>query len=130
MLTGLTPRTYQTNIFREASSRNSLVVLPTGLGKTAIAMMLAARRLLLYPDSKILILAPTKPLVEQHARTFRDALALSENDFAMFTGSISPSKRHEAWSTSKAIFSTPQALENDVLGAKISLSDVSLLVID
>ncbi|MFW6378504.1 MAG: ERCC4 domain-containing protein, partial [Nanoarchaeota archaeon] len=130
MLTGLTPRTYQTNIFREASSRNALVVLPTGLGKTAIAMMLAARRLLLYPDSKILILAPTKPLVEQHAMTFRDALALSEDEFAVFTGTISPSKRHEAWSTSKAIFSTPQALENDVLGAKISLSDVSLLVID
>ncbi|MFP4118871.1 MAG: DEAD/DEAH box helicase [Candidatus Woesearchaeota archaeon] len=130
MLKDLTPRPYQTAIFKTALSYNTLAVLPTGLGKTAIAMMVAARRMLSYPQSKVLILAPTKPLVEQHASSFRSSFTLHEDMFAVFTGNTSPAKRHEMWSGSRIIFSTPQALENDVLSGRISLSDVSLLVVD
>ena len=59
------PRLYQETIFGTVSQYNTLVVLPTGLGKTAIALMLVAHRLSQYPQSKCLLLAPTKPLVDQ-----------------------------------------------------------------
>ena len=62
MLRNLTPRLYQQTILATAASKNTLVVLPTGLGKTAIALLLSIQRLTLYPQSKILLLAPTKPL--------------------------------------------------------------------
>ena len=52
------------------------------------------------------------------------------DEYVLFTGSVPPAKRQELWSQSRLIFSTPQTIENDVLSNKISLEDVSLLVID
>lgn len=130
MLRDFTPRPYQAVIFSSAAKQNSLVVLPTGLGKTAIALLLAARRATLYPSSKIVFVAPTKPLVEQQLETFKKHMAYDQEDFALFTGSISPAKRAELWDSVRFIFSTPQTLENDVLANRISLDSVSLLVID
>ena len=40
----LAPRDYQKEIFETAKGANTLVVLPTGLGKTLIAMMLSVHR--------------------------------------------------------------------------------------
>ena len=59
----LKPREYQQKIFEIARDRNTLVVLPTGLGKTLISLMLAVERKEKYPLSKVLMLAPTRPLV-------------------------------------------------------------------
>ncbi len=130
MLTNLTPRPYQAVLFNSASAQNTLVVLPTGLGKTAISMLLAARRAMLYPSSKILFLAPTKPLVQQQLETFKKHFLLSDSSFALFTGTVPPKKRAELWDEARFIFSTPQTIENDVLSQRISLEDVSLLVFD
>ncbi len=130
MLKDLKPRLYQETIFSTSTMKNTLVVLPTGLGKTALAMMLTKHRLEIYPDSKILILAPTKPLVQQHLDTFRKHMDLPEDTFALFTGEISPEKRERLWPSSKIIFSTSQGLENDVISDKIKLEDVSLIVFD
>ncbi|MBR9700271.1 DEAD/DEAH box helicase, partial [Candidatus Woesearchaeota archaeon] len=124
------PRRYQETIFAQATLHNTLVVLPTGLGKTMIAVMLAVHRLKQYPKSKILILAPTKPLVQQHHKTFQDSLSIPEDKYSLFTGAVRPEKRQEQWKSSQIIFSTPQGLENDLLGNKISLEDVSLVVFD
>jgi ERCC4-related helicase len=67
MLSGeMEPREYQQKIAKTASSSNTLVVLPTGLGKTMIAVMVAAERMERFPESKVMVLAPTKPLVLQH----------------------------------------------------------------
>ena len=77
MLKNFKPRLYQETILSTAANSNTLVVLPTGMGKTAISMMLAAQRFSQYPDSKTLILAPTRPLVEQHITTFKQFLELS-----------------------------------------------------
>ncbi len=130
MLSDFSPRSYQEVIFASAVDKNTLVTLPTGLGKTAIAMMLAARRFMLYPNSKIVFLAPTKPLVEQQLLAFKKHFLLSEEKFVLFTGSVPPAKRVKLWSEASIIFSTPQTLENDVLSNKISLKDVSLIVFD
>jgi len=128
--TSIIPRRYQETIFAKAVLHNTLVVLPTGLGKTMIAVMLAIQRLQQYPGSKVLILAPTKPLALQHETTFRKFIDLPESAFVLFTGAVSPAKRQAQWSEARVIFATPQGVENDVLGAKLKLTDVSLLVFD
>ncbi len=130
MLKDFTPRLYQETILNTCTAKNTLVVLPTGLGKTAISMMLAAQRLSQFPSSKILFLAPTKPLCDQHFQTFLKHLDILPEKMAVFTGEIPPDVRASEWENLQFIFSTPQGLENDVLGSKISLKNVSLLVID
>jgi len=124
------PRLYQEAIFATAAQKNTLVVLPTGLGKTAIALMLAAHRLSTFPNSKVVMLSPTKPLAEQHLKSFLRFLTISEEDAAVFTGLMSPDKRAELWKKVRIVSSTPQGLENDIISGRIDLSDVSLLVID
>jgi len=130
MLKGVRPRLYQETILATSINKNTLVVLPTGMGKTLIGAMLTIQRLKQYPQSKILFLSPTKPLVEQHFRTFQEFLDFPSEKFALFTGNVSPAKRRELWDDAQIIFSTPQGLENDLLGKKISLENVSLLVLD
>ncbi len=130
MLREFEPRLYQETIFGTTVNHNTLVVLPTGMGKTAIALMLAIQRLKQYPNSKVLILAPTKPLVEQIMQVFIAKTTIDDNKIAMFTGSISPEKRQELWKEKQIIATTPQGLENDIIGNRIKLDDVSLMVFD
>src|SRR3989344_5352221 len=93
MLKDFTPRLYQETILATAALKNTLVVLPTGMGKTGIALLLTVQRLKQRPGSKVLIVAPTKPLAEQHLTTFTQFLDLPETAFALFTGEVSPEKR-------------------------------------
>ena len=65
-LRGISPREYQEKIFEVCKEKNCLVVIPTGLGKTLISLMLSIERLKNFPRDKIIFLAPTKHLVEQH----------------------------------------------------------------
>lgn len=130
MLKGLKPRLYQESIFSTCAQKNTLVVLPTGMGKSILFVMLAAHRLTQHPHSKVLILAPTKPLADQHVRTMLKFLEISENDITLLTGLIKPEVRQDLWNSSKIIVSTPQGLENDVISGRIKLEDVSLLVFD
>lgn len=130
MIKNFTPRLYQQTIFATASAYNTLVVLPTGLGKTNIALMLASHRLTQYPESKILLVGPTRPLIDQYRRVFETNLAIDPKLLATFTGQVAPSKRQELWKSSSIIFSTPQGLENDIISSKIDLSSVSLLIVD
>ena len=129
-LQGFTPRLYQQTIFSKAAASNTLVVLPTGLGKTAIAAMLAAHRLEHHPESKIVFLAPTKPLAQQHLETFKQYFTQPPSAFALFTGHVKPEKRQLLWEEATFIFSTPQGMENDLISRKLSLENVSLLIFD
>ncbi len=129
-LTNFTPRLYQETLAAEAAGQNTLVVLPTGLGKTAIALMLGIQRLNKYPNSRIIICAPTRPLVGQHRETFLKHSSLQDEEIEVLTGLISPQKRAEIFGRSRVIVTTPQGLENDILANRISLADVSLLVFD
>jgi Fanconi anemia group M protein len=126
----LEPRQYQQKIFESAKEKNTLVVLPTGMGKTMIALMLAMHRLEKFPKEKILFLAPTRPLVQQHYDYFRQNLPELYAEMEFFTGKIDASKRHKLWHNTNIIFSTPQCIANDLKHSRISLEEVSLLIED
>jgi Fanconi anemia group M protein len=126
----LNPRDYQKAIFETAKESNTLVVLPTGLGKTLIALLLAIERKQKYPESKVLFLAPTRPLVEQHFQTFKSQLPDLFADLQLFTGEIPAKKRKEIFQTAEIIFSTPQCIANDLNSYLYSMHDVSLIIMD
>ncbi len=130
MLKDFKPRLYQETILSTCNEKNTLVVLPTGMGKTGLALMLSIQRLNNYPNSKILFLAPTKPLAEQHLTTFKKHLDIDHKKLSLMTGAIFPEKRAEIWKSSQIFFSTPQGLENDIISRKIDLAEVSLVVFD
>lgn len=120
-------RDYQTNIAAVARNESTLVVLPTGMGKTIVALLVIAD-VLQKCSGRVLFMAPTKPLVEQHAGFLRQHLLRYEP--AVFTGEVPPSVRKESWKESRVIVSTPQVIENDLDEGRISLTDVDLIIFD
>ncbi len=130
MIKDFEPRLYQQTIFATCASKNTLVVLPTGMGKTNIFLMLASHRLKQYPNSKILFIGPTRPLIDQYKEVFKKHFDIDEDKLVIFTGMVKPEKRAELWKDAKIIFSTPQGLENDIISKRISLEEVSLLGFD
>ena len=54
--------------------------------------MLSIERLTNYPLEKILFLAPTKPLAEQHLNYFKNHLPELFADLNLFTGAIKEKK--------------------------------------
>jgi len=123
-------RDYQINLAQKALKKNCMIVLPTGLGKTVISLFVASSRLSQLDYGKALILSPTKPLVEQHSHSFKNALRLNEDSIVTLTGEIPPDKRVERWNDSKIIISTPQVIENDLISKRINLKDVVHITFD
>ncbi len=62
LISTITPRKYQEEISKTCIKNNCLVVLPTGLGKTLIAILVTIELMKKNPLKKVLFLAPTKPL--------------------------------------------------------------------
>jgi ERCC4-related helicase len=123
------PRAYQINIIKSIySGRNTLVVLPTGLGKTLIAVFAIARAL--HDGKKALLVAPTKPLNEQHYQSLTKLLNIDSNSILLLTGSISKSKRQELESSARVIVGTPQTFANDLKRGRISLDDFGVVIFD
>jgi len=122
-------RDYQIKIAESAKKENTLVVLPTGLGKTVIALILISEHLK-KKDKKILFLSPTKPLVNQHAHFLEEYLKIDPSDIIIFTGEVSPKKRKEMWEKAEIIISTPQVIQNDLLSHRLDLKDVSFIIFD
>ncbi|MEN7982424.1 MAG: DEAD/DEAH box helicase [Nanoarchaeota archaeon] len=129
-LQNITPREYQQKIFETCKEKNCLVILPTGLGKTLIALMLVIDRMKKFPTEKIIFLAPTKPLIEQHLISFKKYLPELFADMQLFTGEIKAEQRKKIWKTADIIFSTPQCVANDLKKNHYNLNNVSLLVED
>jgi ERCC4-related helicase len=128
-------REYQLSISMKALDANTMVILPTGLGKTAVALLVAASRI--YNEGgRVLMLAPTKPLVEQHLRFFERYLLVKSHPgselspFVMFTGEAPPDERTGDWGRASVILATPQVVKNDLIAGRYTLKDVTLLVVD
>jgi len=126
----LEARLYQQFISARAVEENTLVVLPTGLGKTSIAAMVMAHRLQKFPHGKAMILAPTRPLAIQHHRFFSEVLNIEEDQIVLITGAVPPDKRVDLWTSGRVFSATPQTVENDILTGRLDLSDFVLLVFD
>jgi ERCC4-related helicase len=125
----LEKREYQVNIAKVALNRNTLVVLPTGLGKTTIALLLAVE--MLDKGKKSMIFAPTRVLVNQHYNFFKEHIIEDkEDDIALVTGSSPLHEREEVWSTASIVCSTPQVALNDANRGILSIDDFSLLMFD
>ena len=123
-------RDYQRTIADACLKRSTLVVLPTGMGKTVIAARVIAE-VLKCRGGAVLFLAPTKPLVEQHAAFLRDVLVVDAARIAVFTGEVTaPEEREILWRESKIVVSTPQVIRNDLAQGRIDLEGVSLVVFD
>jgi len=120
-------RKYHISIAEEANRESLMVVLPTGLGKTTIALLVIVERLAM---GKVLFLAPTRPLVEQHSAFLKEVLTLDPYLIQTFTGSVLADRREKLWDAAKIVVSTPQIIENDLLSNKIDLSNVALLIFD
>ena len=106
---------------------NTMVVAPTALGKTIVAILVAADRLQKVKNSKVLILAPSKPLAIQHEDSFREFLTLP---CTSITGAVKTDERVKRWEESRIISATPQTVESDLLNGRYDLSSVSLIVFD
>jgi Fanconi anemia group M protein len=126
----ITPREYQQRIFETCMEKNCLAVLPTGLGKTLIALMLTIGRMKEFPGERVVFLAPTKPLAEQHLIYFQNHLPELFGDMQLFTGAVKAEDRKKIWQTADIIFSTPQCVANDLRKNLYDLNNVCLLIED
>ncbi len=122
-------RLYQIQLAGKAKTAHTLVCLPTGLGKTTVSLLVTAERLN-ESGGKSLFLAPTKPLVEQHAEFYREALEIPEDEIVVFTGGARPPDRAALWDDARIVIATPQVVENDLVGERISLAEVTHLTFD
>jgi ERCC4-related helicase/ERCC4-type nuclease len=129
-------REYQLQLAETANSGHTLVCLPTGLGKTTVSLLVTAQRLHDCENNgnsetpKSLLLAPTKPLVQQHASFYREALTIPDDEIVVFTGTVRPDDRADLWERAQIVVATPQVIENDLIGSRISLRDVVHITFD
>lgn len=123
-------REYQFSIVHRALMQNTLVSLPTGLGKTFIAAVVMYNFYRWFPRGQILFLAPTKPLVTQQVKACHSVAGIPLGDTAQLLGSTSPEQRERLWATKRMIFCTPQIFANDLASAKANAQRVVLLVVD
>lgn len=125
----LEAREYQLQISKKVIDKkeNTLVVLPTGVGKTEIAVIIIAE-ILSSKGPKILFLAPTRPLVLQHRE--RLSRYIKDEKIVALTGVIHPDERKNIWRENDIIISTPQVIQNDILSGSIDPDDVKLLIVD
>lgn len=122
----LESREYQRRIAEAALETNTLVVLPTGLGKTGIAILMAAAAL--WKGKRALVLAPTRPLVEQHAATFAEALIGAR--VGRITGEDAPAARQEMYARATVLVATPECVAHDLDSGRLAAGYIGFVVYD
>ncbi|XP_064485103.1 Fanconi anemia group M protein homolog isoform X6 [Ornithodoros turicata] len=123
-------REYQFNIVKSCLFNNTLVILPTGLGKTFIAAVAMYNFYRWYPRGKIIFTAPTKPLVSQQIEACFNVMGIPLEDTIEMTGTMQAEKRKKAWRERRVFFLTPQVMANDLLRGACLPKDVKCVVID
>lgn len=123
-------REYQVRLAERCLERSLLVVLPTGLGKTALALLVVAEHLQRYPGKRCLILAPTRVLVHQHQEFLSHHLLLEEGAVASVTGEDPVKAREAVWQGAPVICATPQVALADFRRGLLRLEEFSLVVFD
>ena len=126
---GIEARGYQIEATQACIRCSTLLVMPTGFGKTAVQWNCIADALHSNVE-KIIITAPTVGLVEQHRRMILERIQIDESKVRTYTGSDRPAKRGQIWDDATLLIATPQVIRNDVDSGLIQLKDVGLLIID
>ena len=129
-------REYQYAIAANALLNNTLVCLPTGLGKTLIAAVVMLNYKRWFPNGKVIFVAPTRPLVDQQMQACHDICGIPSEETVVLMGStkkkgktVSDSRR-EHWKEKKVFFCTPQVVSNDIETGDLNAKDVVCLVVD
>ncbi|PKU31670.1 fanconi anemia group m protein [Limosa lapponica baueri] len=115
---------------RAALLANTLVCLPTGLGKTFVAAVVMYNFYRWFPSGKVLFLAPTKPLVAQQMEACARVMGIPARHMAEMTGGTQALSRRELWTTKRVFFLTPQIMVNDLSRGTCPAVEVKCLVID
>lgn len=118
-------RSYQTNMVAGCLRGNTLFILPTGLGKTIVALRAVVEYL---PKGKVLILAPTKPLLKQHLDTFQELMV--GHTVCLISGNVGPEKRIGMIDENDVIIATPQTVANDLEAGRYNLDRFSMVIYD
>ncbi len=119
-------RDYQVSLARQAVSENCIVVLPTGLGKTTIALQVICEYLQKGAGG-VLFLAPTRVLVNQHYQFLKENVLL--DDIGVVTGTDHISKRKKLWSNS-IVCATPEITKNDLDRGIVDSDQFALVIFD
>ncbi|KAI1202205.1 hypothetical protein F5X97DRAFT_288284 [Nemania serpens] len=123
-------RDYQYSIVKNGLFNNTLVALPTGLGKTFIAATVMLNYFRWMKTAKLIFVAPTKPLVSQQVDACFHIAGIPRSQTTLLTGEVSPALRAEEWNSKRVFFMTPQTLENDLSSGFADPKSIGLLVID
>ncbi|KAI8878588.1 P-loop containing nucleoside triphosphate hydrolase protein [Backusella circina FSU 941] len=123
-------RNYQLNMVQKGLFQNTLIALPTGLGKTFIAAVIMFNYWRWFPESKIIFLAPTRPLVAQQIEACFKICGLPQSETIEMTGHMAVPKRAEYWKTKRVFFLTPQTMQNDLTTRICPAEKVVCLVVD
>ncbi|XP_051833657.1 Fanconi anemia group M protein [Antechinus flavipes] len=123
-------RDYQLRISEAALSCNTLVCLPTGLGKTFIAAVVMYNFYRWFPSGKVVFMAPTKPLVAQQIEACSRVMGIPQCHMAEMTGSTQAFARKEIWHNKRVLFLTPQVMINDLSRGACPAVKIKCLVID
>lgn len=123
-------RDYQFSIVKNSLFNNTLVALPTGLGKTFIAATVMLNFHRWTKNGKIVFVAPTKPLVAQQIDACYNIAGIPRSETTLLTGDIQPVLREEEWGKRRVFFMTPQTLLNDLSHGYADPKSICLLVID
>lgn len=123
-------RDYQFSIVKDGLFNNTLVALPTGLGKTFIAATVMLNYYRWTKDAKIVFVAPTKPLASQQVEACLTVAGIPRSQAALLTGEVSPALREREWAQRRLFFMTPQTLQNDLSKGYADPKSITLLVID
>ncbi|XP_061318424.1 Fanconi anemia group M protein isoform X2 [Pezoporus flaviventris] len=123
-------RGYQVRMARAALLGNTLVCLPTGLGKTFVAAVVMYNFYRWFPSGKVLFLAPTKPLVAQQMEACARVMGIPARHMAEMTGGTQALSRRDLWTAKRVFFLTPQIMVNDLSRGTCPAVEIKCLVID
>eukprot|EP00897_Mesotaenium_endlicherianum_P007318 jgi/Mesen1/6614/ME000034S06065 len=124
-------REYQFRMAQTALFANTLVCLPTGLGKTLIAAVVMCNYFRWFPRGKIVFLAPTNALVWQQIEACHQIMGIPQDQSVFMTGHMKKQERAAMWATRRVFFVTGQILERDIVDGQICpVQEIVLLVVD
>ena len=126
---GVEARGYQLRSLERILSFSSLMVMPTGFGKTAVEWMAMAEHLRKGVE-KIVLIAPTTGLVDQQRTMAVERLCIDGERIVAYTGETGPDKRKALWDAATVVMATPQVIRNDASNGLIDLTRVGLLIMD